>query len=127
MVRYLPAPLLTKEGCQAKGGGEGKTFRAMGLDFCVEADELLVGELIQLGEIDVVRRAARVFVGDGDPEELLELVCLDHGDGVPRVPGAGLRALIATDAFIKPDLNRRDIPMDGAVGPLCRDLLGGQV
>ena len=127
MVRYLPAPLLTKEGCQAKGGGEGKTFRAMGLDFRVEALELLVRELIELGEIDIVRGAARVFVGDGDPEELLELVGLDHGDGVPGIPGTGLGALVTTDAFIKPDLNRRDIPMDGAVGPLCRDLLGGQV
>jgi hypothetical protein len=99
----------------------------MGLDFCIETCELLVSEPIQNGEIDIVRSAAGVFVGDGDPEELLKLVGLDHRDGVPRVSRAGLRALVATDTFIEPDLDGRHIVMDATVVPFRGDLLGRQV
>ena len=88
---------------------------------------MLVGEAIEDGEIDIVGGAARVFVGDPYPEELFEPLGLDHRDGVPRVSGAGLRALVATDAFIEPDLDGRDIPMNAAVVAFRGHLLRGQM
>ncbi len=88
---------------------------------------MLVCEPIEDGEVDVVGRAARVFVTDPYPEELFKLLGLDHRDGVPRVSGAGLGALVATDAFIETDLDRGHIPMDAPVVPFGGNLFRCQM
>ena len=97
------------------------------LDFRAQGLELLVGEPVEYGEVNVVGGAARVFVRDLDPEELFKFLGLDHRDGIPGVSCTGLRALVATDTFVEPDLDRRHIPMDAAIVPHGGDLLRSQV
>jgi hypothetical protein len=94
------------------------------LDGGVQADELLVGELVKPTEVDIVRGAAWIFIGQLDPKQLFEFFASHHSDSVPRISRTGLRTFVASDAFIEPDLNRRHIVMDATVVSVLCYLLG---